>query len=1113
MSNNVSFVMDEKWNFSMWVELYNAGSSTENLNTYYFTDNLAEPQKWRPESQSVGASGFATLWFERNDFNGIPNPAHANFKLDPEGGVLYLLKSGGAIADSVTYPAQYRNVSYGRKTDGANEWVFFTEPSKAIGSNVTPGIEIISATATWNYWYKTATIPAGDWTSGSYNDAAWEKNKQAPLGYGKSSIKTTIGERNNPPVQTGYFRKKITIADKTAVTSLKVNASIDDGAVFYVNGTEVYRFNLPDGTISYTTPANTANGDPTSLDFDIPISLITNGENTIAVEVHQSADLNSSDFVFGLSMSYKLASSGDPTDSNNGKKYASAVCADPKFEKAAGFYTGSVSVTFTAPAAGEAIYYTTNGSEPTKASTLYTGTAITLTQTTPVRAVAIADNKISSKVVTATYFVNQREPALPVLSLTTNQEYFYDDEIGIYVTGTNGTRLPGQDCGNTANWFQDWNRPINFEIFDKDGAQRISQELDISISGQCSRNRGLRGFTISPRNKFGSNKLDYDIFTAKAGHKYKDIMLRAGGTEADCSTMRDALSQSVAAATNVDYLAYEPAVLFVNGEYWGIRNIRERSNKDFLYSNYGLGENDFFLYDRDNMFAGGSEFLSTYNAIMSNSLNYKQLCEQMDVDNYMDYIIAEQFSRNWDWPQNNIKVWKKKADGGKWRWILFDLDMSFGYLEFADQSFQTMVNGGPFANDPGSKFGQMFKTLTDNSDDFYTEFLARLCVRLSTVYAPDRVRHIVDSLVSKISPEMGYHKARWTSSECDFNNEVDLMRNRAQSRASAVWSDACSFFGLSCSRHNIKLSSNTGKATYKVYTTPVLQDAVTIQYFDSHPVKIEAERISGYQFQYWLKDAKDTIRNTVYSSNSVSANVTLQAVYEESEDDGFLKIYINEVSGNEEWIELYNAEASDVNLSGYTIRKVDEEGKVVNWDIPTGTTIEAKGFRTWTKGVGDGFTFGISAKKDVTFRLLENSGKKEIIDNFVITAPLYSEGDLRTVGRITDGADSLVIFLNGGTKNASNGGETDKPAPEKVEEGQAVGYPNPAKDNLNMALSKTMTSVDVTVYSMLGNPCSQQHYVNTSTVNVDISHCPAGLLVVRIQTEGEKDIVKRVLKL
>ncbi|MBP1665065.1 MAG: spore coat protein CotH [Bacteroidetes bacterium] len=131
MTNNVSALMDDSYNYSMWVELYNPSSTTSyNQTVYYFTDDLTQPRKWCPASKLISPGGYSVLWFERSGRTG-----HANFKLEPKGSTLYLLNAFGQIIDRVDYPEQYRNISYGRKKDGGSEWGYFNQHSAGKTNN------------------------------------------------------------------------------------------------------------------------------------------------------------------------------------------------------------------------------------------------------------------------------------------------------------------------------------------------------------------------------------------------------------------------------------------------------------------------------------------------------------------------------------------------------------------------------------------------------------------------------------------------------------------------------------------------------------------------------------------------------------------------------------------------------------------------------------------------------------------------------------------------------------------------------------------------------------------------------------------------------------------
>ncbi|GAB6011965.1 lamin tail domain-containing protein [Viscerimonas tarda] len=184
------------------------------------------------------------------------------------------------------------------------------------------------------------------------------------------------------------------------------------------------------------------------------------------------------------------------------------------------------------------------------------------------------------------------------------------------------------------------------------------------------------------------------------------------------------------------------------------------------------------------------------------------------------------------------------------------------------------------------------------------------------------------------------------------------------------------------------------------------------------------------------------------------------------------KIYINEISGNDKWIEVYNDEYSDIDLSGYVIQKLDEAGTASNWAIPAGATIPAKGFKVWSQGENEELTFifGISPKKDVTIKLFDNIGAE--LSKLEVRLALFSEGKSRTVGRQTDGAEELVIFLNGGTAGASNSAgtvQTPTANPKKIYVNEISG-----NDKWIEIYNAEDAAVDLTGYSLqkIGTPAT-----------------------------------------
>ena len=669
MTNNVSAHMDSYYNYSMWVEIYNSSTTQSfNLNNFYFSNNKSENRKWQAPNRNVAANGFTILYFERSSYTN-----HANFRLEPEGGVLYMFSSSGSIVDSVKYGAQKRNISFGRKTDGADEWVFFDVPS--------------------------------------------------------------------------------------------------------------------------------------------------------------------------------------PAASNNGKKWNSLTCNIPVFTKTGGFYSGTQSIAFATPEVGDTIYYTLNGNEPTRTNALLyqAGSNINISRTTVLRAITVSKNKLSSEIATQTYFINERNFNLPVVSIVTTPANLTNNLIGIYVQGTNG--ITGNGMDTPANWNMDWDRPANFELYDKNRQQQLNQELDIAIAGGWTRKNGQKSLKIQPKKKFGNNRLLYDFFEAtKPGNKYKDILLRNSGNDFYYSMMRDAVAQSVVMKRmNLDYQAYEPAICFMNGEYYGIQNLRERTNEDYIYSNYGLDESEIDLLESAELNTD-ARFKALTNYVSNNNIAteavYNAVCEMMDMDNFISYMLSQMFFGNTDWPHNNIKAWRKK-EGGKWRWLLYDTDFGFNLYDTNLHNFNsvTYVLGENSSNVPAAWSTLLMRRLVLN-ETFRNRLIDKASVQLSTTFTPLRISNIIDSLARPIQTEITYHKNKWGSYR-GFTNDISNMKTFGTNRSNRMFEFLASRFLGNAPTSNITLSANIANAQYSMNNELIMDATANIRTYNNRPLNFKAIAPRGYAFSHW----------------------------------------------------------------------------------------------------------------------------------------------------------------------------------------------------------------------------------------------------------------------
>ena len=689
MPKNVSAIMDDAYNYSMWVELYNSSTTTSyNQAYYYFTDDLSKPSKWKAGSKVIAAGGFSLLYFERPERAG-----HATFKLEPDGGKLYMLNSSLHVVDSVIYPAQYRNVSYGRLLDGSKDWVCF---------------EQFSAGA-----------------------------------------------------------------------------------------------------------------------------------------------------------------------SNNGKFSASLRCDEPVFSMQSGFYPSAINITFN-PLPGDTIYYTRNGSEPSKLnSTRYPErSSIYISATSVIRAKCFSAKKLSSNIVSSTFFIGERNFKLPVVSIVTTPANLTDNTIGIYVVGTNG--LTGNGMNTPANWNQDWDRPVNFELFDTTRTSRLNQEVDVNIAGGWTRMNGQKSMKIDAKKKFGENRLAYDFFPmTKPNQKYKSILFRNSGNDFLYSMMRDAFMQSlVAKRMNLDCSAYEPAVCFMNGVYYGIQNLRERSDVDFIFSNYGYDESEIRLVETGEM-ASDTSFLKLSNYIATNDITkpaiYAAASNMMDMDNFMSYFISEIYFGNTDWPNNNIKAWKTTVNG-KWRWIMYDTDFGFSLYDTGLYTHNTLLYALGEKTDqiPPDWSTLLLRRLMLN-DTFRNKFIDRFSIQLSSTFDSGRVNHIMDSIAAKITTEIVYHKNKWGSAR-DFVSDINNMKLFSLNRVSAMFGFLTSRFLNSTAIQTVNISSNNPKASYTLNTEPIMDANINLKYYNGRTMTLEAKPIPAFKFKQWELTKSVTATTLIANSSDWKYN-------------------------------------------------------------------------------------------------------------------------------------------------------------------------------------------------------------------------------------------------
>ncbi len=528
----------------------------------------------------------------------------------------------------------------------------------------------------------------------------------------------------------------------------------------------------------------------------------------------------------------------------------------PVFSIPGGIYSGNQTLTLSADSPTAVIRYTTDGSRPTSISNVY-GSALILNTTVVIRARVYDGDKLPGPMVTNSYIIDEN-PTLPVASLTAFPETLWDTDIGIY-----------------ANQMKSREIPTTFEFYEKDGSGGFNYDMGMRISGQASFFYPQKPLTLSCDDRFGVEEVPYKVFPNMDIEEYKDIYFRNSGTADNRYTMfRDALQHSlVINEMDVDALAYRPAMTFINGQYWGIYNLRDKANADFLASHHNVDPNniDYLEYDFSPTPVVIEGDVNDYNALLNylenNDLsiqqNYEYVKTQIDIDEILNYIITEIYCDNVNWGNTNVRWWKEKTAGAKWRWVLVDFDWGFGidYPNFSSHYWQNTIAYYQTNLPPWSLF--IYDKLFDN-EEFTVEFFQRFAVHLNTTFRTERVVQVFDSLKIRIDTEMSRHIERWNDPEYQYvlfdrlpipdmeawNADVDSMRGFALNRTAYQWQHLVDSFGL---RGTADLTLTLSDADHGTVVINGVQfdTSFTGSFFMDLPMTLTAIPDAGYRFVRW----------------------------------------------------------------------------------------------------------------------------------------------------------------------------------------------------------------------------------------------------------------------
>ena len=562
-------------------------------------------------------------------------------------------------------------------------------------------------------------------------------------------------------------------------------------------------------------------------------------------------------------------------------------------------------------------------------------------------------NGMAADTTTQTYFIGENV-SMPVVALTVNHTDMFDSSKGLYATGDltsnpgmgMGFGVGGDDTNNPkctepckqANFWKDDELPVHVEYFENGSSTtEKTWEIDagISIIGNYSRYKPKKSVAIKMDNDdYGDKVLKYSFFkTRPEAKKMKSFNLRNNGNRFWTDYFGDPMLVSLMEGTDVDYQRSLQVVVFYNGEYFGIHDLRERLNRSYVETNYGIDSKSINVVKNcangdqgcvngwapsGTNGASSTEFGQVVNSITGgnfageNNQSYAQLKEKLNVNSFAQYMIAEMYIHNGDWPNNNIRAWGSPQNGYPFKFMIFDVDHGYGFtpgiMGFDTESqnmFQwvlgsaTMDNGQGNAQQPGEQnpgqgqwpgmgggigggwgfggganttIGNMLKKLLENPE-FKRLFINQACILLNDYLTYEKVQQAIKKQMDMLpSSERSRDEQRWPRNQAKYNwspEGADILRF-AQSRTETFRQELATYFGLQ-GEATVSISANGGTVLVDGMKLP--STSYQGKFFTGTQMQLQAVPAAGRVFSGWSDGVNENPRLVDVTSN---LNITAQ---------------------------------------------------------------------------------------------------------------------------------------------------------------------------------------------------------------------------------------------
>ena len=1140
VSSNSEYT-DEDGDTPDWFELHNPGSAAVSIDGWFISDDLDELDKWVFPNITLAPDKYLLVWASKKDRSSLAYPR--------------TLINQGDVFKYLT-PSSEPNSNWNSLSFDDSTWA---ESSSGFGYGDGDDATVLPNSTRSVYLRKVFEIADISEVSSLILDIDYDDGFVAYI----NGIEVARANINGvpPPFNSGTLQdheaqlysggipERFLITDFSSILNPGENILTIQAHNVSSNSSDLTI--IPFLSAVFTAP-NTSGVTPpdvlnliTNLHTNFKISSDTEtlllsdaSENLIDELTAENLPPNTS---VGISISSgNLVSYLETTPGyeNSSTEFLGAVQSEVNFSQESGAIDGPFNLTLSGNSSGEVIHYALGGEEPTESSPIYTQ-PIEISANTSVRARIFLANYFPSPIFTKSYILNSNHE-IDLMLLSTAPNNFFDEDTGIYVFGPNGTYSTNQPYFG-ANFWEDWERPIHFS-FHENGTGNFSEfNAGVKIFGGWSRGQnGQRSLSLFARGQYGDSKFDHPFFNQLEYDNFEALVLRNSGQDWMRSSMKDIMLTSLMRGSGLDFQEHNPVATYLNGEYWGMYNLREKINEHMLASKHNIDADDITLLTNNAEEIEGSneEYTQLIEYVTTSDLtidsNFEYVNEQIDLTEYALYQASNIFFNNTDWPGNNIKFWKHPA--GKWRWIMYDTDFGFGpfwninnYQENT-LSFALEPNGSGWPNPSWSTL--LFRRLTTNLG-FRNKFINRYADELNTRFLSNNVKTHIDQIYATIEPEVNAHYERWRDDPSLTNNGVNInnistwvayyinqMKIFADNRPSIVKNHILSQFNLPNFHPLTITNTNVSEGSVEVNENLMIQESSwTGDYFQTVPVQLTAIAANGFEFSHWsgdLTSTEETISISIVGAFEVIPNFTESQITD--------PIVINEINykssddfNADDWVELYNPNSTSIDLSGWQL-KDDDDSHV--YEIPSETLIEGNSFIVLVKDASDfsdvfpditnyigelGFGFGNSD----SVRLYNDSGvlQDEVVYDSDDPWSDCAKETGYTLELITADLDNSLpgswdCINNYGSPNAVNSSSLS--SDEDIVTTVKI-YPNPAQNTLY--IKGVSNQFNLQVFTITG-----QHILdNPNSTAIDVSQLKQGMYFIKI-IEGQKSSYLKFLK-